>query len=88
MVTPIDSVQTPVTWGGGRGRGGQERGQAVKAENLEGQAVKGTSQIRKSQGSSKLKVKQVKGQPDTKSHQSTIPHLVCRAGSVKGQSTI
>ena len=48
---------------------GQERGQAVKAENLEGQAVKGTSQIRN-------RVKQVKGQPDTKSHQSTIPHLV------------
>ena len=51
---------------------GQERGQAVKAENLEGHAVKGTSEIRKSQGSSKLK-----GQPDTKSHQS-----------IKGQSTI
>ena len=50
---------------------GQERGQAVKAENLEGKVVKGTSQIRKSQGSST-----VKGQPDTKSHQSTIPHLV------------
>ena len=48
---------------------GQERGQVVKAENLEGQAVKGTSQIRKSQGSST-----VKGQLDTKSHQSTIPH--------------
>ena len=28
---------------------GQELGQAVKAENLEGQAVKGTTQIRKSQ---------------------------------------
>ena len=38
---------------------GQERGQAVKAENLEGQAVKGTSQIRKSQGSSKLKVNRI-----------------------------
>ena len=49
---------------------GQERGQAVKAEKLEGQAVKGTSQIRKSQGSSKLKVNWIK------SHQSTIPHLV------------
>ena len=46
-------------------------GQAVEAENLEGKAVKGTSQIRKSQGSST-----VKGQPDTKSHQSTISHLV------------
>ena len=54
MVTPIDSVQTPATRGGG-----QERGQAVKAENLEGQAVKGTSQIRKSQGSSKLKVNRI-----------------------------
>ena len=59
---------------------GQELGQAVKAENLEGQAVKGTSQIRKSQGSST-----VKGQPDTKSHQSTIPHLVEQIRSrVKG----
>ena len=59
---------------------GQELGQAVKAENLEGQAVKGTSQIRKSQGSST-----VKGQPDTKSHQSTIPHLVEQVRSrVKG----
>ena len=38
---------------------GQERDQAVKAENLEGQAVKGTSQIRKSQGSSKLKVNRI-----------------------------
>ena len=38
---------------------GQEQGQAVKAENLEGQAVKGTSQIRKSQGSSKLKVNRI-----------------------------
>ena len=47
---------------------GQELGQAVKAE---GKAVKGTSQIRKSQGSSI-----VKGQPGTKSHQSTILHLV------------
>ena len=36
---------------------GQELGQAVKAENLEGQAVKGTSQIRKSQGSSTVQVK-------------------------------
>ena len=45
--------------------------QAVNAENLEGNAVKGTSQIIKSQESST-----VKGQPDTKSHQSTIPHLV------------
>ena len=59
---------------------GQELGLAVKAENLEGQVVKGTSQIRKSQGSST-----VKGQPDTKSHQSTIPHLVEQVGSrVKG----
>ena len=59
---------------------GQELGQAVKAENLEGQAVKGISQIRKSQGSST-----VKGQPDTKSHQSTIPHLVEQVRSrVKG----
>ena len=57
---------------------GQELGQAVKAENLEGQAVKGTSQIRKSQGSST-----VKGQPDT--NQSTIPHLVEQVRSrVKG----
>ena len=62
-VTPIDCTNTR-DWG-------QELGQAVKAENLEGQAVKGTSHIRKSQGSST-----VKGQPDTKSHQSTIPHLV------------
>ena len=38
---------------------GQEWGQAVKAENLEGQAVKGTSQIRKSQGSSQLKVNRI-----------------------------
>ena len=59
---------------------GQELGQAVKAENLEGQAVKRISQIRKSQGSST-----VKGQTDTKSHQSTIPHLVERVRSrVKG----
>ena len=59
---------------------GQELGQAVKAKNLEGQAVKGTSQIRKSQGSST-----VKGQPDTKSHQSMIPHLVEQVRSrVKG----
>ena len=59
---------------------GQELGQAVKAENLEGQAVKGTLQIRKSQGSSTDK-----GQPDTKSHQSTIPHLVEQVRSrVKG----
>ena len=59
---------------------GQEQGQAVKAENLEGQVVKGTSQIRKSQGSST-----VKGQPDTKSYQSTIPHLVEQVRSrVKG----
>ena len=50
-VTPIDSVQTPAT--------GVKRGQAVKAENLEGQAVKDTSQIRKSQGSSKLKVNRI-----------------------------
>ena len=68
-VTPsIDSVQNLL---------GQELGQAVKAENLESQAVK---QIRKSQGSST-----VKGQPDTKSHQSTIPHLVEQVRSrVKG----
>ena len=53
---------------------GQELGQAVKAENLEGQAVKGTSQI-----------STVKGQPDTKSHQSTTPHLVEQIRSrVKG----
>ena len=59
---------------------GQELDQAVKAKNLEGQAVKGISQIIKSQGSSK-----VKGQPDTKSHQSTIPHLVKQVRSrVKG----
>ena len=59
---------------------GQELGQAVKAENLEGQAVKSYSQIRKSQGSST-----VKGQQDTKSHQSTIPHLVEQVRSrVKG----
>ena len=38
---------------------GQELGQAVKAENLEGQAVKGTSQIRKSQGSSTVKVNRI-----------------------------
>ena len=38
---------------------GQELGQAVKAENLEGQAVKGTSQIRKSQGSSRVKVNRI-----------------------------
>ena len=38
---------------------GQELGQAVKAEDLEGQAVKGTLQIRKSQGSSKLKVNRI-----------------------------
>ena len=37
---------------------GQEL-QAVKAENLEGQAVKGTSQIRKSQGSSTVKVNRI-----------------------------
>ena len=34
-------------------------GQEVKAENLEGQAVKGTSQIRKSQGSSTVKVNRI-----------------------------
>ena len=38
---------------------GQELGQAVKAEKLEGQAVKGTSQIRKSQGSSTVKVNRI-----------------------------
>ena len=38
---------------------GQELGQAVKAENLEGQAVKGTSQITKSQGSSTVKVNRI-----------------------------
>ena len=38
---------------------GQELGQAVKAENLDGQAVKGTSQIRKSQGSSTVKVNRI-----------------------------
>ena len=38
---------------------GQELGQAVKAENLEGQAVKGKSQIRKSQGSSTVKVNRI-----------------------------
>ena len=38
---------------------GQELGLAVKAENLEGQAVKGTSQIRKSQGSSTVKVNRI-----------------------------
>ena len=82
MVNQLHSART--TWCIGRyqtpflsqkgvwlARLGQELGQAVKAKNLEGQAVKGTSLIRKSQGSST-----VKGQPDTKSHQSTIPHLV------------
>ena len=54
--------------------------QAVKAENLEGNAVNCTSQIIKSQGSST-----VKGQPDTKSYQSTIPYLVEQVQSrVKG----
>ena len=85
-------VQVPCTRGGHSNRlctntrdWGQELGQAAKAENLEGQAVKGTSQIRKSQGSST-----VKGQPDRKSHKSTIPHLVeqFRSISVKGQRTI
>ena len=51
VVTPIDCTNT-------RDRG-QELGQAVKAENLEGQAVKGTSQIRKSQGSSTVKVNRI-----------------------------
>ena len=46
---------------------GQERGQAVKAEKLEGQAVKGTSQIRKSQGSSKLTGYQISSKHDTTS---------------------
>ena len=59
---------------------GQEQGQAVKVKKLEGKAVKCTSQIRKSQGSST-----VIGQLDTKSHQSTIPHLVEQVQSrVKG----
>ena len=71
-VTPIDSVQTPVT--------GVKNGVKHKAEKLEGKAVKSTLQIRKSQGSST-----VKGQPDTKSHQSTIPHLVEQVQSrIKG----
>ena len=63
-ITPIDSYKHAVT-------GVKNGDQAVKAENLEGNAVKGTSQLIKSQGSST-----VKGQPDTKSHQSTISHLV------------
>ena len=39
----IDSVQTPVT-------GINNRGQAVKAEKLEGQVVKGTLQLEKVKG--------------------------------------
>ena len=75
-VTPIDSVQT-------RRDRGQELDQAVKAENLEGNAVKGTSQIIKSQGSST-----VKGQPDTKSHQSTIPYLIGQVQSLSGGQAV
>ena len=42
-------------------------------------AVKDTSQIRKSLGSSTVKV-----QPDTNSHESTIPHLVEKVQSSQG----
>ena len=72
-VTPIDSVQTPVT-------SVKNMVKQSKSENLLGKVVKGTSQIRKSQGSST-----VKGQLDTNSHQSTIPYLVEQVQSrIKG----
>ena len=66
-IPPLNVVlATPLTRGGHSNRlctntrdRGQELGQAVKAENLEGQAVKGTSQIRKSQGSSTVKVNRI-----------------------------
>ena len=58
---------------------GQERGQAVKVENLEGKMVKDTLQIRGSNT--------VNGQVDTTSHQSMIPYQLEQL-LVKGQRTI
>ena len=72
-VTPIDSVQTPAT-------GVKNLVKQSKPKIWKVKRSKAHRKIRKSQGSST-----VKGQPDTKSHQSTIPHLVEQVRSrVKG----
>ena len=88
VVTPIDSVQTR----GGHSNKlctntrdrGQELGQAVKAENLEGQAVKGTSQIRKSQGSSTVKVNRIQNLIKARYH--TFNSVKSKANLSDGQA--
>ena len=59
-VTPIDSVQTPATW----------------VKNGVKQSKPKILKVKRSKAHRKLRVKQVKGQPDTKSHQSTIPTII------------
>ena len=69
VVTPIDSVQTPAT--------GVKNW--VKQSKPKIWKVKRSKAQRKLE---KVKGQAQKGQPDTKSHQSTIPHL--QFGQVKG----
>ena len=69
VVTPIDSVQTPAT--------------GIK--NWVKQSKPKIWKVKRSKAHRKLeksRVKHSKGQPDTKSHQSTIPHP--QFGQVKG----
>ena len=59
-VTSIDFVQTPGT----------------RVKNGDKQSKPKIWKVKQSKAHRKLRVKQVKGQPDTKSHQSTLSHLV------------